>query len=344
MKTIKVLLLILISCHSNMKAQYSSLLLDKPGIFKVIISGVYTNSTEYGGNKFTKTETDANYKKLIAVTEVIHQNPVMSNLKGFDCDARLFVDYYNPKYGYGIPCEMRFMFCAWFLGKDKEWRWTIEPPHWDIKVNSIRPIVDACGFDLRTSRPDRITNPKYNEEKWEIASEKVREIFCVTKKKETLGKGIDRYGGETVIIYNADREPYWLPVTVREAFELFLGFWRLDPNQAVIDLTVKMLEEEYASFSESERDMYAFFSLKSRPLSRIGNDPDGDPIMRANPAYWNKNLPRSAIQILSFYYPSYLDFYRKEKEELLKNNQGTYHINRFVEGLDINTLAPLIDK
>jgi hypothetical protein len=347
MKTIHLLFLILISSHSFLKAQYGPLLLDKPGVFKVVNWGVYTNSVMYtnSGNKFTKTETDANYKKLVAVTDVIHQNPVMSNLKGFDCDATLFVGNYNPKYGYGIPCDMKFMFCGWFLTKGKEIRWTIEPPHWDILINNIRPISSgACGFDQRTSRPDRITNPKYNSQQWEIASEKVREIFCVSSKKESLGKGIDRYNGETVIIYNTDREPYWIPVTVREAFELFLGFWRLHPDQAVIDMTVKMLEEEYSGFSESERDMYAYSNLNSRPLSRIGIDPTGDPIVRANPAYWNKNLPRSAVQILSFYYPADRDFLKKEKEEMLKNDWGTYHINRFVETLDIKTLLPVIDK
>ena len=90
--------------------------------------------------------------------------------------------------------------------------------------------------------------------------------------------------------------------------------------------------------------MNANFSSQSRPISKIGNDPDGDPIMRANPAYWNKSLPRSDIQILSFYYPADRDFLRKKKEERLKDNDGEYHISRFVESLDINTLVPLIDK
>lgn len=143
----------------------------------------------------------------------------------------------------------------------KETRWTIEPPHWDIQVNTIRPIsniYNGCGFDQRTSSPDGITNPNYTSEKWEKASEKACEIFCVTKNKETPGKGIDRYNGETVIIYNADREPYWIPVTVREAFYLLIGFWKLHPNQLIVDQIGKMLDEEYARFSESERDGYSY--------------------------------------------------------------------------------------
>jgi len=67
-----------------------------------------------------------------------------------------------------------------------------------------------------------------------------------------------------------------LPITVREAFELFIGFWKLHPNQATVDMIVKMLEEKYTSFLASERDMFAFYNpTNSHPLSRISNDPTG---------------------------------------------------------------------
>ena len=341
MKTIKLLVLILISCQSCLKAQYGPLILDKPGIFKVVNGSVYGISD----NKFTKTETDANYKKLVTVAEAIHKNPVMNNLKGFDCDATLVGSTLQKINGYGIPCFLEFMFRVWFLQEGKEVRWNDEAPHWDMEINIMRETQGGGIFDYHTSTPGIISNPKYNRAQWDKAAENVREIFQVTKNKETLGKGIDRYNGETVIIYNADRVPYWLPVTVREAFDLVIGFYRLDPNQAVVEAVGKILEAEYASFSESERDKYAYFSVtNSRPISRIGNDPTGDPIMRANPAYWNKSLPRSAIQILSFYYPADRDFLKKEKEERLKDNNGEYHISRFVDVLDINTLVQLIDR
>ncbi len=101
------------------------MLLDKPGIFKVVYSSV-CGITE---NTFTKVETDANYKKLYAVAEVIHQNPVMSYLKGFDCDASLVGSYFKRLNGYGIPCHMEFMFRVWFLQDGKEVRWNVEAPH-----------------------------------------------------------------------------------------------------------------------------------------------------------------------------------------------------------------------
>ncbi len=340
MKTVKLLVLILICCHSFLKAQYGPLLLDKPGIFKVVNGSVYGISD----NKFTKTETDANYKKLCSVAEVIHKSPAMSNLKGFDCDATLIGSTLEKINGYGIPCFLEFMFRVWFNQDGKEVRWNVEAPHWDMNINRLRPLNDGKIFDFRTHYASVKTNPNYTPEKWEKAAENLREIFQVPKMKENLGNGIDRYNGETVVIYNPEREPYWIPVTVGEAFDLLLGFLKLDPNQAGVDFTAKMVEFEYASFSESERNMNAYVSSQSRPMSKIGNDPNGDPIMRANPAYWNKSLPRSAIQILSLSYPADRDFLRKEKERQLKDNNGEYHISRFVEALDINTLVQLIDR
>jgi len=81
-----------------------------------------------------------------------------------------------------------------------------------------------------------------------------------------------------------------------------------------------------------------------QPTSVVSPIDKYPPVDRVNPAYWNKNLSRSDIQILSFFYPDYFNFLRKEKEEKLKNSEGTYHINRFVDELDINTLAPSIDR
>jgi len=54
-------------------------------------------------------------------------------------------------------------------------------------------------------------------------------MFYMPGKKETIGKGIDRYNRETVIIYNPDRPAYWLPVSIREAFRLhsITGGWNL---------------------------------------------------------------------------------------------------------------------
>jgi hypothetical protein len=67
-------------------------------------------------------------------------------------------------------------------------------------------------------------------------------------------------------------------------------------------------------------------------------------LLHLNPAYWNKSLSRSAIQFLSFTCPADKDFITNEMEERLKNNNGDYHVSRFVKALDIITFTSIIDK
>lgn len=330
-------LTILFSGHLVLSAQESKLLLDKPGIFNTIQRG----SVPEVDCGFTKAETIANFQKLAAIAETIRHNPVMSPPKGFDC--KIDVTYWSCGHieDYGIPEELSFFFRSWSLENGKEVQWINEPPEWAIQINRLKS-AKGSGFNV-TSNPPGNHKPGFNQELWEKAADRVNELFYLPGAKETLGKGIDRYKGESIVIYNPDRPAYWLPVTVREAFALLFDYYRQYPNQEFSTAILKILEEEYARFSESERDGTAY-SGDSNSISRIGSDNSQLSLMRVNPACWNKNLPRSAIQFLTFYCPAYKDFIRNEKEERLRNNDGSYHLSRFIEALEISTFVPLIDK
>jgi len=67
-------------------------------------------------------------------------------------------------------------------------------------------------------------------------------------------------------------------------------------------------------------------------------------IVQVNPAYWNKNLPKSAIQFLTFNRLSDIKRYTSAIKEALKYNSNGYSLDRFLEALDITTLIPAIDK
>lgn len=332
--------IILILLISSIYAQESPLLLDKQGTFKIIDWGVYTHY-DCG---FTKTETSANYLKLVEITDVVRNNPVLQTPKGFDSQARLYARNCDKKFGYGIPCEISFEFCYFFTNKGKEIKADIEPPNWDVQVNQLRPVLGK-GFDYIANTPSGKTKPGFDMVKWETAASKVREMFYTPGKKENLEPGIDRYADETVIIYNPNRPDYWIPVTIREAFGLLLNYWKMEPNQATCDMMVKAFEDEYALYSESERNGNAYLGGRGQsPVSGIGNDNTQTQVMRVNPEYWDKSLPRSAIQILSFLCLMDKDRYKREAEEQLGYNDGSYHLTRFLEALDIKTLIPVIDK
>ncbi len=328
--------IILILFSLNSFAQDSKLLLDKPGKFKIVNWSVYG----LGGSDFTKVEKDANFKKLCAIAEVVHQNPVMKDLKGFDCDATLYGRSYDKRNGYGIPCQLAFNFCSWSVRKNKEYKWTIEPPHWDIEVNRIVPPSMNNGFGYSTAKPTDQTKPGFNYDEWNKAGERLRDLFYTSKNKEAIARGIDRYADEVYIVYNPDRSAYWLLVKVKEVYSLLIDFWKLHPDKIQSEFMTKFLEDEYSNVSESDKDKY----LDGTSIDGCISINTNVPVMRINPEYWNKNLPRSAIQIISFKCPVDKRIIENEMEEQLKNNDGTYHIGRFLREFDVNSLLSVIDK
>lgn len=333
--------IILILLASNVLAQDYPLILDKQGTFKILDWGVY----DHYDCGFSKAETNANYLKLVELTDAIRGNPVLQTMKGFDSQARLYAMYCDKKSGYGIPSQISLEFCYYYLNKGKEEKAVIEPPNWYIQVNKLTSGM-AHGFNY-TAHPSGKAKPGFDPAKWETVASKVKEIFFTPGEKENLAPGIDRYAKETVIIYNPSRPAYWIPVTIGEAFGLLLDYWKMEPDHVLSDMMLEMIENEYSQFSESERDgnAYGAGGQDSRGVfSRIGTDNTQSPLMRVNPEYWNKKLPRSAIQILSFNLLYDKDRYKREAEEGLKYNSGGYHVSRFLEALEIKTLLPVIDQ
>ena len=111
-------------------------------------------------------------------------------------------------------------------------------------------------------------------------------------------------------------------------------------------MMTKMMEDEYAKIPEAERDGWASNNTYDErcPILQITPKSGPQPVARLNPEYWNKKLPRSAIQILTFNRLTNTSIYSKEKEEWLKHNAAGYSLDRFMEALDINIFKGLIEK
>ncbi len=70
-------------------------------------------------------------------------------------------------------------------------------------------------------------------------------------------------------------------------------------------------------------------------------------IAKVNPDYWNRELPRSAIQIINFNSIQRKDYLRTLMEEYLDKNSISYNLKRFEVSFDmqeIRRLVPLIGK
>ena len=330
-------------CPINISAQDYPLILDHPGTFKLIDWGVYT----HWNCGFTKAETTANYQKIIGITDLVRKNPVFTNQKGFECETYVYAKNCPDKNGYGIPSELSFGFCDYFMDKGKVSMYRIEPPSWKLQVNQLNSFTNGgSSYSFDTAKPSEPPKEGFNFEKWKSAGAKTSGCFCIPGAKEELGNGIDRYGSELIVVYNPERPPYYLPVKFRELAEALIEYWKFHPDKAQSEMITKMMEDEYAKFTEAERDGWAYNNTydERSPALHITTIPGPQPVVRLNPEYWNKKLPRSAIQILTFNRLTDTKRYTKEKAEELKNNSNGYNLTRFLEALDIDTFSSLIDK
>ncbi len=325
----------------SVKAQDYPLIPDHPGTFKLINWGVYTHY-DCG---FTKAETTANYQKITRITDLVRKNPVFTNQKGFDCETYVYAENCPDKYGYGIPSRLSFGFEDWFMDKGQPKKYKIEPPSWSVVVNSLANAFGA-NYSVGDSKPDEKPKEGFSYEKWKSVNDKLHDIIYIPGDKEVLGNGIDRYGSELIVVYNPERPLYYLPVKFRELAELKIEYWKLHPDKLQSDMILPALEAEYAQISEIERDGWAYNNTNDERLPFLGITPmEGpQPVVRLNPEYWNKKLPRSSIQILTFNRLTDTNRYTKGIEEALKNNSSGYSLDRFMEVLDINLLVPAIDK
>jgi hypothetical protein len=298
-------------------AQELPLILNKPGTFEIL------SRTDYAGTgcSFTKNEITANLQKINELVAVIRRNPVLTEMKGFDGRARIYTTIACQQEGfYGVPARISFEFAAWFKMKNgKEARGLIEPPEWSLLFNVMQPDwID--GF---SRKPD---------------------LFAVAEKKETIEPGIDVYDGECFVIYNPDRPDYWLPVTVKEAFDVAYAENKRNSDEIQWGYAKKMLDEEWAALPQSDWNKPA---TMSGMLSRVGTLEGFPKIMKVNPAYWDKTKPKSEIQFITFRMITNRKFLEQRTKEYLEKNSISYHCARFEESLDmdfVRSLKPLVIK
>ncbi|HOD14891.1 MAG TPA: hypothetical protein PLA65_01500 [Spirochaetota bacterium] len=297
------------------------LLPEKQGTFE------FLTRTDYAWYQcgFTKAEVNDNLKELAALVATVRKNPVLAGLKGFDARVQLYtISDCGGTAAYGIPVRVSFGLCSWFQCDGKgPVRITMEPPEWSVMVNDMVP-----GW----------VTP--------LSSAEGRVFFSVPAKKETIRPGIDVYDHECYIMYNPDRPAYWLPVTVKEAYAAMVEDAKKDKDAYTRQFMLNFMEKEWAAFSEADRSRPAYTvgtnENMPRILGKLSADATGLPLVRVNPAYWNKGLPRSAIQFIYCRIINNKAYIRKEKEFFLQKNSISYNLYRFLETLNNDTAASLL--
>ena len=324
-------------------AQDKELLINKPGTFKIKYGTLNGHGPDQYNKScgYTQAESDAATKNLVSLVEVFRRNPVLKDNIGFDGYCQLYSGRCNTKFGYGLPSIPCFVFEAWELLKGKEVKQTVEPPQWRFEVNMTDKFC-SNGFNVSDySNSYNPTNPAFSEKGANISTVALRELFFLPGVKETVSPGIDRYG-DNLIIFNPDRPEYWNQVTIREAFRLLMDYYRFLPDKIQVETIIPMLEKEFSKFSETEKDGFAYFGSQES-VSRIGSKKNEIPVMRPNVEYWNKKLPRSAIQFMWLEIPPKATV-KSKMDERLERQDGYYYVSRLLYELDVNSLLPAIEK
>jgi hypothetical protein len=324
-------------------AQDKVLLKEKPGTFKI------TNGTLNGQGPdpymkscgYTNVEAEAVKKNLVSLVGIFRRNPVLKEIKGFDGEADFTAGRCNTKFGYGLPSRVKFYFRSWSLRKGREIQWTNEPPQWIFEVNMTEKFCSNGFNETNYSNAYNPTNPAFSENGMHLATVALRELFFLPGIKEIVGPGIDRYG-DNLIIFNPDRPAYWEQVTIREVFRLLMDYWNLVPDKIQKETMMPILNNEFSKFSETEKDGFAYLG-RQEDISRIGPKPNYTPVMRPNPDYWNRKLPRSAIQFMWLEIPVKGEV-KRLLDASLQEESGYYYVYRLLDELDINTLQPAIEK
>lgn len=310
-------------------AQENSSLDSRPGTFEILSRTDYA-SRECG---FTNAEMTANLERIKEIIAVVRQNPVLSDIKGFAGRARLHTMSMTCKreVWYGVPVRIAFEICSFFYNKEGKVVYnTIEPPSWSLYTNDFIPG-------------------------WSDIFDRAHSYFTMPLRKKTVEPGIDVYDGECWVLYNPDRPPYWIPVTVEEAFKAAREFAAKETNEVAAAYNKQFLDSEWAAIPEEDRNKPAYFG---GGLSRVsaspgygGQDSIFPQIMKVNPAYPDRTLPREAIQFMWFRSVQNKQYMKKQLDEcreyLKKERTSGCDLTRFELSFgmtDIRNLATEIGR
>lgn len=248
-------------------------------------------------------------KNVAALAEWFRSNvPMLRNPTGYDLRALstyIWSDYATKSDDeYGIPAELGFLFELFYADGGK---WKVEPPQYRLGINNIAGGHHGWYYTPNTYNNDGTRYDLSMESTVEKARTKLCSFFPAFPLKERSIRGVDVYeetpGGRTqIVVYNPDRPDYWVPVTMKELADASLEYFALF-NKAEIDgMLYRTLKQEIAELSAEELAAPAYLGHESHfVLKANGRKVGGLPIMRFNPAYWDKNLAPSAIQMITMW-------------------------------------------
>lgn len=321
------------------------------GLLSVPTLSFAQSTSEFLAEKPGKWSVDSNIKRpgpvydefsknAIAIAEWFHQNvPIMADPKGFDLDATVYGiwdDHYVKRpCNYGLRGELNFDFQLFVKNNGKEGKWTVEPPHWSFYLNDTE---SGHGTNFHFEGYDELKDDASLKTTLDNVTGRLNDLFAVFPFEKEMAPGVSLFGNGNLIIYNPERPPFWLPVTVREVVELKLAFYsiREDDRKGIYPY----LKEVISKISKEEMDAPAYDGGDDRILG-VNGKKDGMQIMRFNTDYWDRSLPPSAIQFITM---GYTPANKVDMNESIRNNGHPAYYQLVTNSLKLSELESLISK
>ncbi|MDP3180890.1 MAG: hypothetical protein Q8M67_03675, partial [Bacteroidota bacterium] len=289
-------------------------------------------------------------KNLATVAEWFHQNvPMLTNPKGFDLNAWAYGqwdDYYKlKKSSYSLRAEIDFGFQLFY---SKGGKWIIEPPHYSFDINDTETghgtNPNYNYFSVSEHDPFSVKNISPAQKKAiNDAVDQLNGIFAVFPFSKELTPGVHVYKESVngysshIIVFNPERPPYWIPLTLKELAEIHLDYYTSQKDEFLLP----QLKKEIAELSEEELNAPAYSGHDTHFVLKANGKEEGLQLMRFNPDYWDKSLPPSAIQFMTF---GYLKMSQEETEERFKNNGHPNYPSLLMNSFNLEELAGLIKR
>jgi len=342
-KSFPLLVFFLLLQNAPVKAQsVSDFLPEKPGKWS------YSSNIKTPG-----AEVVAFNKNLATLAEWFHQNvPMLTNPKGFDLNAWAYGkwddNYKQKKSSYALRAEIDLGFQLFY---SKGGKWTIEPPHYSFDINDTETghgtnpnyqHFDAEYFNS-THSDSKYKFTSTDEKTINNAVDQMNIIFAVFPFAKEMAPGVHVYNESVdgnsshIIVFNPERPPYWIPLTLKELAEIHLEYYTSQKDEFLLP----QLKKEIAELSEEELNAPACSGHDTHFVLKANGKGEGLQLMRFNPEYWDRTRPISEIQFMTFYYPQMT---QAQLEESYINNGHPHYSQLLANQIDWNKIVGLVKK
>jgi hypothetical protein len=365
---LRVLFVLLISVDVTF-GQFFQYQPDKPG--KFIFD---THLDKCTGVDVKGVDVTTVQNKLISMVEWVRMNdPVIDHPVGFDAIVgltALFCDKIKRQEDFGMRSILGFAFYHFYIENGVSCRANGNTSHGtEIFVNS--PIYDiSTQFDEAEFKTD---DPPHLKEPLEKARENLRNYYTTAPVIKEFASGVRLYGPDpgtwfkgSLLVFNPDRPEIWIPVTVKEIMEVKLAYYKVkheidsinyekmvavwakmnfnpDPNRTMRPRLYQAIKQEYENFTAEELNLPAWSCASEEcGISTINSRGEGRAVVKFNPACWDRSLPVTAVQYLSWQYRPETE---EELEKFITRNGGlTDFCGLFFNSLPVEKMGVLIDK